>query len=264
MQSNKILLTLKSLKANLTKTEQKIAVYILNNPEEIIYLPIKEIAKQIDTGEGSIIRFCKKIGFTGLQQFKLELAKELSVRALNGLKTNTDEEEKIFNLAETCVSSIVNSLKETLDLNSFIKLKNCVVALKEAKKIMIIGVGNSSIIAKDAEDKFLRIGFEATAVDNEQLMLLKAQYLKEKDVILAISNSGNTEIILETLEIAKQNNAKVISITNSLNSRIIGYSDFYLINAKEDNGNIFKNHSVESKVSQLLIIDIISKFLINT
>ncbi|MGL5796723.1 MAG: MurR/RpiR family transcriptional regulator [Cetobacterium sp.] len=262
MQNNKILITLKSLKNNLTKTEQKIATGILNNPEEIIYLPIKEIAKQMDIGEGSIIRFCKKIGFTGLQQFKLELAKELSVRAINGLKTSTEEEEKIFNLAERCVNSITTSLKETLDLNSFMKLKSCVTALKKARKIMIIGVGTSGIIARDAEDKFLRLGLETTAVDNEGLMLLKARYLTEEDIVLAISNSGNTEIILETLKIAKETGAKVISMTNSLNSKIIPLSDFYLITAKENSQNILKNHSIESKASQLLIIDIIANVLV--
>lgn len=140
--SNKILSTLKSLKPNLSKTEQKIIKGILENPDEIIYIATGEIAKKFQVGEASIIRFCKKIGFNGFQHFKVELAKELSVRKINGLfDSDTSQEDLVMNFVDRYRKKIEKALDETLELNSFIRMQKCVDALKKAEKVFIFGIG---------------------------------------------------------------------------------------------------------------------------
>ena len=60
---------------SLSKSEKKVAQYVLSNPDEVIKLQIKELAKLVSVGESTIIRFTRKIGYSGFQEFKIELAK---------------------------------------------------------------------------------------------------------------------------------------------------------------------------------------------
>src|SRR5699024_8999650 len=61
-----------------TKSEHKSFDYITKNFEAIVYKSLREIASGCDVGEATVLRFCRKLGFKGYQEFKLSLARELS------------------------------------------------------------------------------------------------------------------------------------------------------------------------------------------
>ena len=60
-----------------TKAEQKVIDGILSiSPDEIIYLSISDFAARPDVADATPVRFCKKIGCNGFQDFKLHLSRE--------------------------------------------------------------------------------------------------------------------------------------------------------------------------------------------
>ncbi|SPF55211.1 hypothetical protein SBF1_8010002 [Candidatus Desulfosporosinus infrequens] len=61
----------------LTKTEQKTATYILENPTEVIHMTITELAEAAQNAEATVFRLCKKLGFSGYQEMKIALAGDL-------------------------------------------------------------------------------------------------------------------------------------------------------------------------------------------
>jgi DNA-binding MurR/RpiR family transcriptional regulator len=78
---NKInsLTKIKSLYPDITNSEKNIAEFILNNPEEIYNLTIKELAQKTNVTIPTVFRFAQRLGFNGFKDFKVELIKDISV-----------------------------------------------------------------------------------------------------------------------------------------------------------------------------------------
>ena len=79
---------------------------------------------------------------------------------------------------------------------------------------------------------------------------------KGNDVIVALSLSGHTKDIIDSLTVAKKQNAKIIAITNYLLSPVAQLADCVLITAGKE--NLLDGGSLTSKISQLYIIDLLS------
>ena len=71
-----------------SKSDKQIIEYIRNNAEKVIYMSISEAAKETNTGEATVTRFAKKMGFSGFQDFKVTLAQEISLKNSNSIINN--------------------------------------------------------------------------------------------------------------------------------------------------------------------------------
>jgi len=76
-QISKIRSKVESYYPALTKSEKKVADYILANFEDIMYLSVTELAELASVGETTIFRFCKKLDFKGYPEFKLLIAQDI-------------------------------------------------------------------------------------------------------------------------------------------------------------------------------------------
>ena len=155
----------------LTKSEKKIANYVLASKERIVYGTMNDIKKAIKVGDATIVRFCQKLGYTGFSDLKIEVAKES-----------------------------YSQTKSKLDLEQFEKSS---ILISEASAIYIFGVGLSGNTAKDLEAMFLRIGVPVKAISDSHFQLQTAALLKKTDLIIGISLSGKTLELFESIKIAK-------------------------------------------------------------
>jgi RpiR family carbohydrate utilization transcriptional regulator len=76
-------------------------------------------------------------------------------------------------------------------------------------------VGNSAIVAQDAQHKFFRLGVHATACGDGHVQVMSATMLQLGDCAVVISNSGRSRDLLDVAEIAHRQGATVIVITAS-------------------------------------------------
>lgn len=136
----KILNTISSLQHSLTKTEKKIAAAILSQPELLSQCSLSEVAKQLDVGEATFIRFCRTLGFKGYTDFKLELAIELATNQDNRVLLDTDvsESDTSKDIAEKLKVSLDNVIEETINLLDFNVLEKVVEELRKAKRIFYL------------------------------------------------------------------------------------------------------------------------------
>ena len=72
-----ISLTIDQKLLELTKTERRVADYILVNQDRIIYESITDVAEATGSSEATIIRMCRKLGYKGFQDLKIRVAKDL-------------------------------------------------------------------------------------------------------------------------------------------------------------------------------------------
>ncbi|MEE0248412.1 MurR/RpiR family transcriptional regulator [Peptacetobacter hiranonis] len=239
-----------------TKSDKVLIKYIKENIEDVFYKSISQIAKESGIGEATITRFSKKMGYSGLQDFKVTLAREIS-----GLKNRTiinrsiENDEGVMESARKLFNSNIRILENTFNIIDGNDIEKATDMIINAKKVFFIGIGYSGMTAEDSNYKFSRIGFNCMSLDSSHNMIMMASLMDEDDVIVAISHSGETDEIIKTVNIAKANGASVISVTEDKSSRLRDISD---VNLGYFSGeSILETGSISSKLAQFFIIDIV-------
>lgn len=231
---------------SLTNSEKKIANYVLDNLQQVVYYSVTDLAYEVGVGETTVLRFCRKIGMKGYQEFKLMIAQNLA---------SVEEEGESDNLIDTIAQNTINGLKETASMIHEGDLKNAIETINKAKSLHFFGLGTSGITAMDAKTRFLRIGVPSDAIIDSHLQAMSSATLTEDDVVVALSVSGSTRDLLESLEIARENGAKIIAITYYKRSPITQFADLVLTGGAKESP--LGGGSLIAKISQLYVIDIL-------
>ena len=262
-KSGNVLNTISSLYHSLTKSEKKIADTILRSPDLVSQCPLSEIAKHLEVGEATLVRFCRTIGFKGFSDFKLELSIELATKDNNDetvLETEIMPSDDSLTIAQKLQAAVSNVMEETVNLLDLKQLEQVVKAIKKARRIFLFGVGSSGVTAEDAKNKLMRIGFQVDATGNNHFMYMQASLLTPSDVAIGLSHSGYSAETAHTLKIAKQNGATTVALTHSLRSPVTEYADYVLVNGNKQ-GKL-QGDSIGTKIAQLFVLDLIYALLV--
>jgi len=240
--------------SSLPPSEKKVADYVLENPENIIYLSVSELADKVDVSDSTIIRFCKNVGFKGYQEFKLFVAQDLVVPI-----ENINEDIQMDDDLETVVNKIAytnkQAIEETLSITDLDALKKAIEAIVKAEKLEFYGVGASGITGFDAKYKFLRIGKDVDCYTDAHLQAMSASTLSEEDVVVGVSHSGSTKDVVDSCRIAHEAGATVICITGHNRSPITKVADIKLLTATRERP--LASGALRSKIAQLHVLDML-------
>jgi len=254
---DKTMLNIKLLYKKMGKSEKKIADWLFENPNEILPLSIVDLADRCGCSEATIVRFAKKLGFSGYQGLKISLAQETNSTSVSTNITNNDSLEEIYD--KVC-NDIYCSLERTKMALNTDTLEEVCKKISSAEKIVIFGLGNSASIALDASHKLQRTGCNAHAYSDNHMQVIVASHLTSNDVAIGISHSGSSKDIVEALKIAKESGATTVAITNSGKSPIQKHSDFTLFTASDETKhNIL---ALNSRIAQLAIIDTLYFYIV--
>lgn len=243
----------------LTKAETKICDYIEEYMNSSIYMTVTEIANNCGVGEATVTRFCRKLGFRSFLEFKMTMAQEFKN---NGYDKDDISENRILSENDSLSEFVkkfydinVNSLGDTLKKIDYAIIEEISDILVKAKRISFAGVGHSGIIAEDAYYKFMKTGLNCNCYRDSHTLVMMTSLMQEEDVLFIISNSGNTEEINIAAEIARENNVKVISITENLLSKLARVSD-YVLNYTHQEIKLDMEY-LGTRISQSFLVDLI-------
>jgi DNA-binding MurR/RpiR family transcriptional regulator len=231
----------------LTKSERKVADFVLKQGKKIIYATITDVKAATSVGDATIIRFCQKLGFNGFSDFKIEIAKEDYT-----VQEELEPENPFDNQASQLSSAIINTAKLIEKDN----IKLATQMMSDANQIYIFGVGGSGQVAECFASILLRVGVQAITVTDPHFQAQRASIIKPGDLVVGFSLSGRTKDTYDAMQIGKDNGAKVIAITNYTNTPIARMSDVVLQTAVEE---FLNGGSVAGRVSQLYICDVLTK-----
>lgn len=238
----------------LSKTEQKVAQYVLNHAELVPTMTTKELANKAAVSEASVIRFSKAIGVESFKAFKIALAQELATTKEYitdfSIIHKKDSPYELFQKVVHVNQGAIDLLRSSVSKH---ELNQAIDALMQARKIVFYGVGGSTIAAIDALYKFTKLGFQAEFSQDFHYMLSLIPYLNEQDVFVAISMSGRTKDVLELAEFAQNKGAKLIAITNISKSPLYKMADIVLATPVVEKD--FRIGSITSRMTQLTMID---------
>ena len=247
----------------LTKAENKICDYIEEYMNSSIYMTVTEIANNCGVGEATVTRFCRKLGFRSFLEFKMTMAQEFKNNGYDNADISDEvsknevlsEKDSLGEFVKKFYDMNINSLEDTLKKIDYTIIEEISDILVKAKRIAFAGVGHSGIIAEDAYYKFMKIGLVCNCYRDSHTLLMMASLMKEDDVLFIISNSGNTEEVNIAAEIARENNVKVISITENLLSKLSRVSD-YVLNYTYQEIKL-DMESLGIRISQSFLVDLI-------
>jgi RpiR family carbohydrate utilization transcriptional regulator len=223
---------------SLRQSEKKVAQYILDAPEAVVELSVTEVARRSGVSDATVVKFSQRIGYTGFQEMKINLAQELpSLRQRMYGDIGVDSD--VRNLTKQVITLHKQTLDDTARILDEDALTQAIEAVKAGDRVHIYGVGASGIVARDLETKLLRINVSCHAFCDPHMAASMAALLNPDDVAIAISHSGSTKDTVEALDVAAQTGATTICITNFLNSPITRVAQIVLLTAA--NENIFRS-----------------------
>lgn len=249
-----MLAKIKAARDTLRKSEQKVADVVIADPEQSVQSSIQAIATLASVSEPTVIRFCRALDCVGFQQFKLKLAQDLARRGTFFYQDVTvDDSSK--ELANKLLDGAIASLVQIRNQINEEQLDRAIAMYEACERIELYGSGGSAVVAEDAQLKFFRLGKPAIAYSDPHIQHASAALLDKNALVIAISHSGRSSDILKTVEIARQSQAKVISVT-ATRSPLAQVSDVALTVDVNEDSDIFS--PVKSRLGQMVVLDVLA------
>ena len=205
----------------LPPAEQRVAQLLMSDPRGFARLPVVELAERAHVSKPTVVRFCRSIGYDGLADFKLKLAGSVN-EGVPFVHRAVDDDDKAGDIVVKVIDNAVAAMLRYRNAAASQSIERAIAALAEAgrqssqgRRIEFYGVGNSGIVAQDAQHKFFRLGVTSAAISDGHMQVMSATMLRPGDCAVIISNSGRSRDLLDVAEIARRKGATVIAITAS-------------------------------------------------
>jgi RpiR family carbohydrate utilization transcriptional regulator len=242
---------------SLAPAEQRVAKLVLADPRAFAALPVGELADRAHVSKPTVVRFCRSVGYDGLTDFKRKLAGSVS-EGVPFIHRSVDADDKTGDILVKVIDNTVAAFLKYRNEASSIAFDKAVAALlhayREGKRVEFIGVGNSGVVALDAQHKFFRLGMHAIAYSDGHMQVMSASLLGPGDCVVVISNSGRTRDLMDACDIARRNGATTVVIT-ATGSPLASAGHIHLA---ADHPEGFDNYSpMVSRLLHLLMIDIL-------
>jgi RpiR family carbohydrate utilization transcriptional regulator len=238
----------------LRKSERKVADFILENSAALINMRIVDVASSAEVSEPTVLRFCRALGYDGFQSFKLQLAQHLGANS-GYSQFSVDDNDTAADLCSKVFDSTIGSLLKVRDQLDPSVLEEAINKLSHAGRVEFYGFGASGSVAADAQHKFFRLQVSTAAYTDPHIQLMSAISLSEKDVVVAISQSGRTKALIQSVNLALEAGATVIGLTPQ-NTPLSELCSIAIHVNVEDDQHEFT--PVSSRIAHLLVIDVLA------
>ncbi|MCB5237785.1 MurR/RpiR family transcriptional regulator [Niallia alba] len=222
---------------NLSESEQEVIDFILKF-EDIEHLKLKDIQDKLFLSSSTIIRACKKIGYSSFIKFKYDL--------LNQMNQTTSKPEK-SSFSEV-ISIISNDFEKTVHLLSEENIQKCADYILQARRIFCMGIGSSSSVVAEFNRKLKLIDKWSNDYSEKYSIERIPDISGASDLLVIFSLSGETKEINETALKTKRKGTKIVSITSISNNSLSVISDFNLF--------VYSSPSSREKLRSRLMLNV--------
>ena len=245
-----------------TRSERKIADYVLEHQEETQYVSITDLSAQCGVAVSTVSLFCRKLKLAGFNDFKLELARAaLPARAAfsepGSEITEGDSAAAVMGKVLSAVQDALNNAYHMLSEQEIIRAADL---LRRAGQVVCLGQGNHSVVALAAWAQFSTTSPKFKTIQDSHMQTVALSTLAEGDAVLYFSYSGATHELLEAVEVIRNRGGKLILVTRYPNSPASAYADAVLLCGP--NEQPFQFGSTSALIAQLYVVEaLLSEFI---
>ena len=254
----------------LPPAEQRVARLLMADPRGFATLPVTQLAERSQVSKPTVVRFCRSIGYDGLADFKLKLAGSVN-EGVPFVHRAVADDDKAGDVVVKVTDNAVAALLRYRNAAASQSVERAIAALAESgrnaakgRRVEFYGVGNSGIVAQDAQHKFFRLGVRAQAVSDGHVQVMSATMLRPGDCAVIISNSGRSKDLMDVADIARKKGAHIILITASGSPLALGckhpaqHGGKNILLAADHPENADRYSPMVSRLLHLLIVDILA------
>ncbi|MGN1193786.1 MAG: MurR/RpiR family transcriptional regulator [Dorea sp.] len=212
----------------LPRAEKVFAEALVENPETILQMTLAEVARETNSSDTSIIRFCKRLGMHGYTELREEVDKAIEENKEGKDEDTVNSSDDIKAIMKKVFRSNIQTLQNTMVIADDENYLKAVEALVDARSIHFYGVGDAFAACQFAYMKFLRLGVNCSAQSDVMMQFMGANNLGPGDVALAVSYEGRSRNVNQAMAIAKKRGATTICITKMNKSPLLKYVDIPL------------------------------------
>lgn len=243
---------------SLAPAEQRVGQLVLADPHSFARLPVRELAEKANVSKPTVVRFCRSLGYDGLADFKLKLAGNVA-EGVPFVHRSVNVDDKTSDVLVKVIDNSVAAFLQYRNAAHPAAIEQAVNAIvktwRTKKRLEIYGVGNSGVVAQDAQHKFFRLGISSQATSDSHIQTMGATMLRPGDCLIVISNSGRTKELVDVAQIAKTQGATIIAITSS-HTQLSERSHILLAADNLEGSDLYS--PMASRLLHLLIIDILA------
>ena len=253
MESPNLIRRIADSRRQLRKSEAKVANFVRENVNDVLAMRVVDLAEHAGVSDPTVIRFCRAVGCNGFQAFKLQLAQQAG---LGGVYTQfaVDDKDTVEDLRNKVFDSTVGSLLGVRDDLDPETLELAIDTINRARRVEFYGFGASGSVASDAQHKFFRLQLVTAAYIDPHIQHMSAISLDERDVVIAISQSGQTRALLDSVRLAMEAGATVIGLAPKDTPLSDLCSIPIHVNVREENQ---ASAPVSSRIAHLAVIDVL-------
>lgn len=247
--SSDVLSIIRGFYSSLSLSEKKVADYILANLHDTIRMTLADVGHESGVSDATVLRFCRSIGYRRWLEFKVDL-----IRTLPGspeqILDDVDSNDSPGLIAKKVFNCSIQALSDTLTVLDDEHFVQALELIADAKKILIIGVGTSGPMANEMHNRLLRLGLNCHVQTDSYIQVMESALLTSKDLIIVISQTGDSEDPLRTTALAKSKGCTVIVITGNTGSKLTEYANVVLLSVSHET----RIETIASRIAQYAII----------
>lgn len=241
----------------LSAGERQIADTILGDPDRMARLSSSELARAAGRSQSSVVKFCQKLGFSGYQDLRLAITRAAATQtaAMDAVHSSIEVSDDALLTAQKLLASKINSLQETLRINSATTLDAARDALNGAARVQLSGVGASSLVARDFVYKLQKLGLSVLFDADSHIQMAHSATLTPDDVLVSLSQSGTSLETLRIAEAAAKRGATIITVTGLHPNPLADVADKALCTVTDEDQ--VRSSAITSRDAQLILLDLL-------
>lgn len=254
------LLRIRQLYPRLALNERRLADFLLSQPDRVRHLSSQKLAEESGVSQSSVVKFAQKLGYKGFPALKLALSESLADRDAITVHNHILSDDPLKVVGEKLLTEKISAIRATLDINSEEKLLQTLQLLKNANRILLVGIGASGLVAKDFSWKLMKIGINAVAEQDMHALLASVQAMAPGDVLLTISYTGERREINLAAQEAAQLGVDVLAFTGFTPNSLQQCASICLYTVAEEQST--RSAAISSTSAQLALTDLLFMALV--
>lgn len=254
------LLRIRQLYPRLALNERRLADFLLSQPDRARHLSSQKLAEESGVSQSSVVKFAQKLGYKGFPALKLALSESLADRDAITVHNHILSDDPLKVVGEKLLAEKISAIRATLDINSEEKLLQTLQLLKNANRILLVGIGASGLVAKDFSWKLMKIGINAVAEQDMHALLASVQAMAPGDVLLTISYTGERREINLAAQEAAQLGVDVLAFTGFTPNSLQQCATICLYTVAEEQST--RSAAISSTSAQLALTDLLFMALV--